>query len=152
MCVPVCVPKGVCVCVHACLCMCACAPVHVCVCVCVCACMHVYVCLCVCVCACVCVCVWRQAGLRGSGALASCSEPSDQYHIVLGNKHWALSFVNLVEHIINPGALFSSPSLPLSLPPPLPSPHVSTEAATLGAVGGGRLSPWHSGTSAPDKG
>lgn len=61
---------------------------------------------------------------RPAEAFKSCSGFADQYHIVLGNKHWAVSFVNLLKHIINPGALFFSvPLFPSqrthTQPPPL---------------------------------
>ena len=61
-------------------------------------------------CACVCIVFYAsRKGQREAKAFQSCSEFADQYGIVLGNKQWAFSFVNLLEQIINPGA-FSSPS------------------------------------------
>lgn len=53
------------------------------------------------------VCVQRKQRDKGvAKAFELCSDLTDQYRIVLGNKHWAFSFVNLLKHIINPGTLF----------------------------------------------
>lgn len=68
----------------------------------------------VCVFACVCVrvhgCVCYAKAKGVAKVLESCSELTDQYCIVLGNKHWLFSFVNLLKRIINPGAVCFSPS------------------------------------------
>lgn len=82
------------------------------------------------------VCVQHKQRDKGAAkAFELCSELTDQYRIVLGNKHWAFSFVNLLKHIINPGTLFLlsifSVSLSTRTHTPFSShPHVSTETVT----------------------
>jgi len=88
---------------------------------------HAYTCVCSCVCGC--LRAMQENVQKVAWEFESCSESADQYHIVLGNKQWAYSFVNLLKHIINPGALFfplhSHTSTTSS-----PHPHVSTHTVT----------------------
>lgn len=78
------------------------------------------------------MCAIQAQGQRVAEAFKSCSGLPDQYHIVLGNKHWAFSFVNLLKHIINPGALILFPSSLSTYTYTTSSSHlhVSTESVT----------------------